>query len=292
MFEGIEEFVAVAQTQGFSSAARKLSVSTSHVSRKVAQLEARMGITLLIRTTRQVKLTSEGQLYYERCLQLINGFEAANNEISNEQIKLSGTLRVSAAGDFAERFIAPALINFVKQHPELTIELDFNPRLRDLIGDGFDFAIRYAGNLTDSSLIARKLISHKKIAAASPAYLATYGTPNHPEQLNKQYQQFPCIISVNNQWQFANSQQTFTVPVDGQWQTNNARCLVTACKEGLGIAYLPVTSFGSALENGQVIPVLEQFCRPQATSWIVYPNQNTLPAKTRMAIDYLIGSFS
>ena len=291
MFDGIVEFVAVAQTQGFSAAAVKLGVSTSHVSRKVAQLEAKMGVALVARTTRSVKLTSAGEVYFQRCLSLMNGLEEANQVVSGEQIELTGILRVSGGGDFAERFIAPALMAFVRQHPKLTVDMDLNPRLSNLQEDGFDFAIRYGVDLADSSLVARRLISHQKVVAASPAYLAKYGEPQHPSELSRNLQKFPCVRGYQNPWRFNEGDKELSVMVTGPWKSNNARVMVQACEEGLGLAYLPITSFGSAFAQVRLKPVLTGFCQPKSASWIVYPNRQFLPAKARLAIDFLLGRF-
>ncbi|MEL7479843.1 MAG: LysR family transcriptional regulator, partial [Pseudomonadota bacterium] len=189
-FEGIFEFVAVAESGGFSAAAKKLNCSTSHVSRQVSRLEERLGSRLLARTTRQISLTENGEFYYQQCKQLVTGLQQANEQLSQQQYQLSGTLRVSAAGGFAESYIAPALMEFAKQHPELNIEIDFNSRLVNFVEDGIDFAIRY-GELNDSNLIARKLISRSMMVVASPEYLRNYGIPNHPNQLKSHR----CIIA-------------------------------------------------------------------------------------------------
>ena len=291
MFEGIVEFVAVAQTQGFSAAATKLGVSTSHISRKVAQLESAMGVALVARTTRSVKLTGAGEIYFQRCLALMNGLEEANQVVSGSQVELTGVLRVSGGGDFAERFIAPALMEFTKAHPKLTVDMDLNPRLSNLLEDGYDFAIRYGVDLADSSLVARRLLSHQKVVVASPAYLAKYGVPEHPSELNRSLQKFPCVRGYQNPWRFTDGEKEFSVMVGGSWKTNNARAMVQACEAGLGLAYLPVTSFGGAFAKARLQPVLTKFCELKSSSWIVYPNRQYLPAKARLAIDYLFAKF-
>lgn len=292
MFDGIVEFVAVAQTHGFSSAATKLGVSTSHVSRKVAQLEASMGVALVARTTRSVKLTGAGEVYFQRCLSLMNGLEEANQVVSGTQVELTGVLRVSGGGDFAERFIAPALMDFAKAHPKLTIDMDLNPTLSNLLEDGFDFAIRYGVDLADSSLVARKLLTHQKVVAASEEYLAKYGVPKHPNELNRSLNKFPCVRGYQNTWRFSDGDKEISVMVGGGWKTNNARAMVEACKAGLGLAYLPVTSFGDAFAKVRLQPVLTQFCELKPASWIVYPNRQYLPAKARLAIDFLFAKFA
>ena len=286
-FEGIFEFVAVAESGGFSAAAKKLNCSTSHVSRQVSRLEARLGSRLLARTTRQISLTENGEFYYQQCKQLVTGLQQANEQLSQQQYQLSGTLRVSAAGGFAESYIAPALMEFAKQHPELNIEIDFNSRLVNFVEDGIDFAIRY-GELNDSNLIARKLISRSMMVVASPEYLNTYGTPNHPNQLKSHR----CIIANNDHWAFNIDGTKQSVKVTGNWRSNNANVVREACEQGLGIAYMPESTFTESIEQQKLVPLLDSYCIKGATSWIVYQNKQFMPLRARLAIDFLLERFA
>lgn len=286
-FEGIFEFVAVAESGGFSAAAKKLNCSTSHVSRQVSRLEERLGSRLLARTTRQISLTENGEFYYQQCKQLVTGLQQANEQLSQQQYQLSGTLRVSAAGGFAESYIAPALMEFAKQHPELNIEIDFNSRLVNFVEDGIDFAIRY-GELNDSNLIARKLISRSMMVVASPEYLKTYGIPNHPNQLKSHR----CIIANNDHWAFNIDGTKQSVKVTGNWRSNNANVVREACEQGLGIAYMPESTFTESIEQQKLVPLLDSYCIKGATSWIVYQNKQFMPLRARLAIDFLLERFA
>lgn len=286
-FEGIFEFVAVAESGGFSAAAKKLNCSTSHVSRQVSRLEARLGSRLLARTTRQISLTENGEFYYQQCKQLVTGLQQANEQLSQQQYQLSGTLRVSAAGGFAESYIAPALMEFAKQHPELNIEIDFNSRLVNFVEDGIDFAIRY-GELNDSNLIARKLISRSMMVVASPDYLKTYGIPNHPNQLKSHR----CIIANNDHWAFNIDGTKQSVKVTGNWRSNNSNVVREACEQGLGIAYMPESTFTESIEQQKLVPLLDSYCIKGATSWIVYQNKQFMPLRARLAIDFLLERFA
>ncbi len=286
-FDGIIEFVAVAESQGFSSAAKQLGCSTSHISRQISKLEKRLGVTLFARSTRQVSLTDAAQVYYQRCRELVNGLEQANEGLKTQQINLSGTLRVSAAGAFAEEHVAAALMAFSSSYPELTIEMDFNSRFVNFIEDGIDFAIRY-GELKDSGLMARKLVDRPMAAAASHDYLSRYGQPTHPTQLK----QHSCIVTNNEHWVFEHNNNTITTRVHGRWKSNNSHAAISACEQGLGIAYMPKSSLSKGLESGSLIPVLEDFWGRGSSSWIVYQNQRFLPLRARLAIDYLVKYFS
>ncbi|MFA0568879.1 LysR family transcriptional regulator [Vibrio gallaecicus] len=286
-FDGIIEFVAVAESQGFSAAAKQLGCSTSHVSRQVSRLEERLGTVLLARSTRLVNLTDAGQLYYQQCRELVNGLQQANEGLNLQQVTLSGTLRVSAAGAFAEEHVAPALMEFAKSYPELTIEMDFNSRMVNFIEDGIDFAIRY-GALKDSGLVARKLVDRPMAAVASQEYLTRHGEPTHPNQLK----QHSCIIANNDHWLFENGQSTISTRVHGRWKSNNSNAVISACERGLGIAYMPKSSLAKGLNSGLLTPVLQDFWGKGNSSWIVYQNQRFLPLRARLAIDYLVAHFS
>ena len=286
-FEGILEFVAVAEANGFSAAAKRLGSSTSHVSRQVSRLEKRLGSALLARTTRSVKLTSVGQQYYEQCKGLLHGLQQANEQISGEQIELTGTLRVSAAGAFAEQFVVPALLEFAEQQAQLSIDLNFNSQAVNFVEDGIDFAIRY-GRLEDSGLVARKLIDRKLVVVASPSYLQQHGTPQHPSQL-KQHQ---CLVANSEYWLFDDGGELVQVRVSGRWRSNNANAIVQACKAGLGIAYMPRSSFLNEIKAGDLQPILEPYWTKRLTSWIVYQNRKFLPLRARLAIEHLLMTFA
>ncbi len=286
-FEGIVEFVCVAESQGFSTAAKQLGCSTSHVSRQISKLEKRLGCALFARTTRLVSLTTAGQSYYHQCRELVTGLQQANEQINTQQLKLEGTLRVSAAGTFAEQQVAPALMEFALLHPELSIEIDFNTRKVNFIEDGVDFAIRY-GKLEDSGLIARKLLAHPMMAVASESYLKKYGCPEHPNELKNH----SCIISNNDHWLFEYGQGQESIKVNGRWKSNNAHAVVKACEQGLGIAYMPEHNFLKSVEQGSLMPILAPFWRTDSNSWVVYQNRRFLPMRARLAIEHLLAHFS
>lgn len=227
LFDGIVEFVALAESQGFTAAGRQLGVSTSHISRRVSDLEARLCTALVARSTRTVRLTVAGQNYYERCRDLVHGLDEANLAISAANVEVSGTLRVSAAGEFAENIAVPVLIEFLHQYPSLNIDIDFNSRVVNFVEEGIDFAIRY-GRLNDSGLIARKLVDRQLVAVASPGYLQQHGTSKHPAELDRH----DCIIAASERWQFTVDDKSFDMKVRGRWRSNSGRSLVRACRAG------------------------------------------------------------
>lgn len=286
-FDGINEFVVVAESQGFSTAAKQLGCSTSHVSRQISKLEKRLGCALFARTTRLVSLTPVGLNYYHQCRELVIGLQQANEQINSQQLKLEGTLRVSAAGTFAEQQVAPCLMEFALLHPELSIEIDFNSKKVNFVEDGVDFAIRY-GKLEDSGLVARKLLAHPMMAVASESYLEKFGRPKHPNELKNH----SCIISNNDHWLFELEERQDSIKVSGRWKSNNAHAVVNACEQGLGIAYMPQHNFVKSVELGHLKPILEPFWRRDSNSWVIYQNRRFLPMRARMAIEYLLEHFS
>jgi DNA-binding transcriptional LysR family regulator len=178
-------------------------------------------------------------------------------------------------------------MKFLSQYPELTVDLDLNSRLVNLLEDGIDFAIRY-GELNDSNLIARKLISRPMMAVASEMYLQQYNTPKNPVHLKHH----SCIVSNNDSWEFNVDGNKEVVKVKGRLRSNNANVVLDACKKGLGVAYMPKSTFKEAIESEQLVPILEPFWGQGTSSWIVYQNKRFMPLRVRLAIDFLVQHFA
>ena len=174
---GVREFIAVVENGSFTSAANTLDVSTSFVSRQVNKLEDRLGTRLLHRTTRSVKLTDLGRTYYERSREIFDQLDALESDMADLQEQPKGRVRITAAGFYAERYVAPAVAEFTAKYPEVSIELDTSMRLVDIVADGYDLAIRMNAP-TDSSLVARKVVSQRLMVCASPEYLDKNGRPD------------------------------------------------------------------------------------------------------------------
>ncbi|MEL6224510.1 MAG: LysR family transcriptional regulator [Cyanobacteria bacterium J06627_8] len=286
IWDGVSEFVAVVDTGSFSAAAKQLGVSTSYVSRRVADLEAKLGIRLLARSTRQVRMTDAGSEYYHRCTDLIAGLEEANQVVAGETTEIVGRIRVAAAGAFAEQYVAPALAEFAAHHPKVQIEISFNSRIINLIDEGFDFAIRY-GVLEDSSLIARKLTGRTLVTCASPGYLKQRGIPVVPEELHDH----DCLCSNTDRWRFTYPEGHRNIRVSGPWISNNGVALVAAAMQNLGIIYLPRVNLANALDTGTLVPILEDFWDRDRVTWLVYPSRRHLPLRVRRVIDFLLEHF-
>lgn len=289
IWDGVEEFVMVARTGSFTVSARRLNVSTSHVSRRIQALEDRLGLKLLSRTTRAVKLTDMGSDYLNTVEDLIAGLDEANQRITGAFADLGGLVRVSAAGPFAENIAMPALLEFAEQNPKITLEVDINNRNVDLVAEGYDFAVRY-GVLADSSLIARKLATRNLACAASPAYLERYGEPALPQDLL----QHSCIISNKNTWQFQdpNNSKGITVKVSGKVRTNSMPLMRMAVAKGFGVTYTPVENIQDMLDSGQARRILQGYEDQTRSHWVVYPERRFIPLRVRAAIEYLLNALA
>lgn len=288
-WDGIREFLMVVDVGGFSSAASRLGVSASHVSRQVARLEDRLGVKLLARSTRVVRLTDAGADYYAKISDLSAGIEEANQAAAGAAADLAGRIRVSAAGTFAEERVAPLLARFARENPRIVIEMDFNTHTVDLIDQGFDFAIRY-GVLADSGLIARKLTGRTMVCAAAPDYLEREGVPSHPNDLRHH----ACLRTNQDRWTFFDQAtgKAIDVRIASAWIANNGHALRHAAVEGLGIAYCPQVNLRTALDEGALVPILQGFEDKSRSSWIVYPERRHMPLRVRTAIDYLANAFT
>ena len=288
-WDGIEEFVMVAETGSFTEAARRLNVSTSHISRRVQALENRLGLKLLSRTTRTVKLTDAGSDYLARVRDLILGIEEVNQDISGASANLEGPLRISAAGPFAEKEAIPALLEFAERNPGISLDVKFNNRNVDLVEEGYDFAIRY-GVLADSALVARKLATRQLVCGASPAYLEQFGEPKEPGDLRHH----ACLLTNTSSWRFQDpgTGKPIQIKVGGRIRTDSIQVMRSAAARGFGIAYTPIENLQDMIETGSIRQILQGFEDKSRSHWIVYPDRRLVPLRVRAAIDFLLTAFA
>ncbi len=280
--EGLREFVGVVESNGFSAAAQVLQVSPSYVSRQVKQLESRLNTRLLHRTTRSVTLTDMGRVYYERSRAILDQLEALESDMADLQQRPKGLVRVTAAGLYAEQYVAPALAEFTARYPEVSIELDTGIGIVDIVAEGYDLAIRMTA-LQDSSLIARKVMPRRILVCGSPEYLKQNGTPKNPDELRSHN----CLTLPDMPWRFACTENIRTVKVRGSWVSNNGKALVTAALHGIGLIRLSSYYIDKHLASGRLVPVLESYEVDDAATWIVYPDRHHLPTRVRFLIDHL-----
>lgn len=286
-WEGIAEFVTVAETNSFTLAAKKLGISTAHVSRQVSALESRLATKLLQRTTRRVSITEVGTIYYQHCRQLLDDLVDAEQAISGLLSKPTGKLKITAPITYGEQIIAPLINNFIARHPELDVELQLSNQKMDLIADGYDLGIRQ-GLLDDSSMMAKRLASRTLYVCATPAYLAEFGVPNTPAELS----QHNCLRGSLAYWRFQNKGKTLNIQISGNLHCNSGRALADAALKGLGIVQLSSEYVLHYIKSGQLQPLLEEYAAPQEGVWAIYPHNKHLLPKVRMLIDYLSAELS
>lgn len=281
-FDGISEFVYVAETASFTRAAKKLNISTAHVSRRVTALEQKLNIKLLYRTTRKVSLTQEGQLFYQHCRSVLDGIEEAERVVTNLQQKPQGHIKLTAPVTYGEQRILPLINDFVQQHSAIQISAYLSNQNVDLVEQGFDLAVRL-GKLADSTLIAKKLGKRKNYLCASPQYLEKYGMPHSLSELSDHN----CLLGTLDYWRFKVAGKEKTVKVKGTLRYNNGSGLTDAALKGLGIVQLPDYYVKDHISQGKLIPLLTKFQEPDDGIWAVYPHNRQLSPKIRALVDYL-----
>jgi DNA-binding transcriptional LysR family regulator len=286
-WEGVTEFVAVAETNSFTSAASKLKTSVAQISRRVSALEQRLAVKLLHRTTRKVSLTEAGQLYYQQCKHLLEGLELAELAVTQMQAEPRGVLRVTAPVTYGEMNLAPLLNQFLEKHPQVTLDLILTNQRLDLIEQGVDLAIRL-GRLQDSSLIVRRLSSRQMHVCASPKYLERFGEPHTLSELGRHQ----CLVGSVDYWHFKEQNREKSLRVAGRIKCNSGFALVDAAKRGLGLVQLPDYYVQEALDSGELIEVLSDYRDDREGIWALYPPSHNLSPKVRLLIDFLAKELS
>jgi DNA-binding transcriptional LysR family regulator len=281
-WDGIDEFVAVAEAESFSRAAQRLGLSTSGVSREVARLEDRLATRLLYRTTRQVSLTDAGRLFLARCRTLIQERDAAMQLVGEDDGELKGQLRMTCSSAYGERYVVPAVNAFALAHPRLSLDIVLDDGVRDLVADGFDLAIRF-GRLGDSRLIARRLASRTRRLCAAPAYLEKVGAPATLAAIADH----ACVVGANDTWTFSDNGTETSLRPRGRWRCNSGQAVLDAAIAGLGLCQLPNFYVDGPIAAGALVPMLEAHRPADEGVWAVYPHLRHLPAKVRLLVEHL-----
>lgn len=281
-WEGICEFIAVAESQSFTKASHRLNISTAQVSRQITALEQRLNTKLFYRTTRKVTLSDEGLLYYRHCRALQDGIEEAERTLGSLKLEPQGLLRITAPVTYGEQFILPLLNDFLLTYSKLQLELELTNKTLDLIEGGFDLAIRL-GKLTDSSLMARKLATRSNYVCASPLYLQHYGIPHSLSEL----QHHQCLVGNHPYWRFNEQGQERTWRVNGRLQCNSGIGLRDAARKGLGLVQLPDYYVQQDLQQGTLVAVLEHYRAAAEGVWGLYPQNRHLSPKVSLLLEWL-----
>ena len=286
----IRAFVKVVEAASFSEAGRRLRLSRSAVSKYVAELEADLGVQLLSRTTRRVTPTENGQAYFERALAILADLDAADHAVAQLQATPRGLLRINAPMSFGTMQLGPAVAGFMKQYPELQIQLTLSDEQVDPVQEGLDVTLRIA-ELELSSLIARKIMPIERVVCASPGYLKRHGTPKHPSELRDHSCLTYGYLSTGNQWKLTGKDGDHWISPRWTLCANNAEVLRDAAAAGRGIAMLPDFIAAVALKNGALRTCLADYKSPPLALYAIYPPTRHLAIKVRLFIDYLVETF-
>jgi len=299
-WEGISEFVYVAEYESFTRGAKELGISTAQVSRQISALEKRLNIKLLYRTTRKVSLTEEGRVFYQHCRSVLDGLDAAEQAVSNLQSKPQGRIKLTAPVTYGEQQLLPLINDFMMQYHDIEVTAFLSNQKIDLIEGGYDLAIRI-GKLHDSTMMTKKLSLRTNFVCAAPSYLKKHGIPHQLSDLS----QHNCLLGTRDYWHFIDTakakensdtngktdNQQMSVErnlrVSGTMQYNSGYSLVDAALKGLGIVQLPDYYVQKYLASGELVSLLDDYREPEESIWAIYPHNRHLSPKIRLLVDYL-----
>jgi DNA-binding transcriptional LysR family regulator len=281
-WEGIDEFVAVAECNQFTAAAERLGLSSSQVSRQIARLEERLQTRLFYRSTRRVALTEAGNTFLQHCQRLQDAREEALRAMGDLSSEPKGLLRMTCAVAYGERFIAPLVSDFMIQHPQLRVDIELSNRTLDLLHEGLDLAIRL-GRLQDSRLVASRLAPRQMYLCAAPAYLERYGRPHSLSELARHN----CLVGSTDLWNFQAGDRDTSVRIKGNWRCNSGQAVLEAALRGMGLCQLPDYYVLEHLRSGALVSLLENQQPPDTAVWALYPQQRHLSPKVRQLVDFL-----
>lgn len=285
-YQEMRVFTAVIDAGSFVAAAEALGMSKAAVSRYVSDLEQRLGVRLMHRTTRRLSLTTEGEVFLARSREILASIEESEAEVSTRSHTASGLLKVSVPVSFGIRHLAPLWCEFMQAHPRVTLDVQLADRIMDLVDEGFDLAVRIA-RLPDSSLVSRKLASTRLVLSASPEYLRRRGTPGHPGELAGHDVIGYSLLAMSDQWQFTGPQGPVTVKVRPHVWSNNGDTCVAACIRGAGIQLQPTFLIESELASGQLVEVLPQYRSMELGIYAIYPTRKFVLPKVRALVEFL-----
>ena len=285
-WDGISEFVYVAEHESFTRAAKELGISTAQVSRQISALEKRLNIKLLYRTTRKVSLTEEGRVFYQHCRGVLDGLDAAEQAVSNLQSKPQGRIKLTAPVTYGEQQLLPLVNNFMVMYSDIEVTAFLSNQKIDLVDGGYDLAIRI-GKLSDSTMMAKKLSHRTNFVCAAPTYLEKHGIPHFLSELSEHN----CLLGTRDYWHFIENDKEAgkerNMRVSGTVQYNSGHSLVDAALKGLGIVQLPDYYVQKHLASGALVSVLDNYREPEEGIWAIYPHNRHLSPKIRLLVDYL-----
>ena len=291
-FAALRVFTQVVDSGGFSKAAERLGLSTTAVSRQVADLEAHLHVRLLNRTTRRLSLTESGQAFYARALELLQGLQEAEQEATKAAVTAHGTIRLATSFHFGTRRVAPAIAGFQALHPQVKFDVQLSDRIVDLVEEGFDLAIRIGG-AGGENLVARALGETRLVACVSPGYLARHGTPAVPQDLARHNCFTYEYAAPRNRWPFRGADGAeHAVRVSGTVHSNSGDLNAALAAAGAGIAFEPDFIVEDDLRAGRLVALLPDHAAPRSPIYAVYPTRRHLSLKVRLFVDYLVERFA
>lgn len=288
--EELEAFVAVVDYRGFGNAGEKLGIAKSMVSRRVSELEKRLGVQLLQRTTRRQSLTEAGREFHQRALQILADLKEAEQVVADAQCRISGKIRLALPLGLGTSHLAEPISQFMDDNPEIEIEIDLNDRQIDLIEENIDLAIRI-GDLEDSSLIARKLASVHFAICASPAYLARFGEPQHPAELSTHEVLVYSNVAAGRQWSYQQDGKLVSPRMKYRLSANNGEFLAAVARRGQGIVSGPLAFLHDLIERGELVQILTGYTRQATGMYAVYPPGRLVSQRVRVFSDALYAHF-
>ncbi len=290
-FADIEAFTAVVEAGTFSAAGERLGVAKSVVSRRISQLEGRLGSRLLHRTTRRLALTDAGKNFYQRAAQILADLDDAEQGVTEQATELRGSLKLAAPLSFGVLHLSAAIVDFLGEHPAIELNLDLNDRNINLVEEGFDMAVRI-GELQDSTLVARRIGTVRGVTCASRAYLDQHGVPAHPDELHRHIGLQYSNISYRQQWFYGTPEgKTIHAQPQIRMRANNGEALAAAAIAGMGITRAPTFILGRHLKEGSLVSVLNDFVHPSLGIYAVYPPGRLLPRRIQVFTDLLADRF-
>lgn len=288
----IRSFIEVVEAGSFVGAADVTGLSKQAVSRHVVELERRLGLRLLNRTTRRLSLTTEGEAYFRRVSELVDELDGLEQELSSGRAEPIGRLRVAAPLTFGILRLAPLWGPFLERYPKVSLAVDLNDRVVDLVEEGYDLAIRIM-NLPSSQLVGRKLAATRLVLCASPDYLKLHGTPTTPDELQHHQAILYSYLKTGNEWELTGPDgKASRVRLRSRFHTNSGDTCRAAALAHQGIVYQPEFLVAADLEEGRLIELLPEFRGLDVDIHAVYPSREYLPMKTRRLVDYLVSAFS
>ena len=288
LLDGMVVFTEVVDSGGFTSAAKVSGHSVSHLSKTINRLESRLGVRLLNRTTRTMSLTPEGEMYYQRCVNIIAEAKQVGRQLEGQQLEPQGHLRVSCPVGFGLGLVRPALAAYMDKHPKVSVEFDLDERYVDIVGEGYDVVFRGFHRPDSSGLIAKNIHRSKGMIVASPQYLNQYGTPVKPEELSKHK-----IISLNRLHQYETWKLKDKDGIEGKVRvkshllTNSDQMALSLCVAGQGITRLPLFALTGEIERGELVELFDDYKPYKIDIYLAYPSRKHISLKVRSFVDFM-----